>query len=51
MTSDQEKLIKYYTDQGCKVQLDPNGDILMVYYWHPELLVSKIDLGDFKKKD
>lgn len=50
MTDDQKKLIKYYTDQGYHVQLDPNDDILMLYYWHPELIVSRIWPENYKKE-
>jgi hypothetical protein len=51
LTPKQKQCIKFLTDQGYNVQLDRNGDVLCAYYWHPELIVSKIDLREFNRQD
>lgn len=35
--------------EGWKIDLDKDGNVLFMSYWHPEIIVSKIDLKDIKK--
>lgn len=49
MNKDQKDYLEKLAKEGWKIQLDKNDEILFMTYWHPEIIVSKIDLKDTKK--
>ncbi len=50
MNDDENK--KYVAElvaQGYHVSLDKDGKVIFASYWHPELIISKLNLSDKKK--
>jgi hypothetical protein len=41
---ENKKYIAELVAAGYKVQLDKDGKVLFASYWHPELIISKIEL-------
>ncbi len=44
MDEENKKYIAELIAAGYHVQLDKDGKVLFASYWHPELIISKIEL-------
>ena len=49
MDEENKKYIAELVVAGYKVDVDKDGKVIFASYWHPELIISKIDLGDKNK--
>ncbi len=48
MDNEYKKYLEALIKDGWHIQLGENEEILFMWYWHPEVLVSKIILKDDK---